>query len=510
MKYKIKDYPDLYEKVQNMDIDELIYTVVCPNVSNDNPDVKINKNTAAVFYHANDDKTLKERMAAVNEGRDFPALVVTDVESGAGFLEHGTTFPSLRACACADSEELAYKMGEISVRECSKLGFQWGFGPCVDILGDPQNPIVLNRCPGSDPDKVLRIGKAVMQGMQDNGMIAAAKHFPGDGYSSYDQHLTTTVNPLPFPEWKETFGKVYQGLIDAGVKSIMPGHISLPSYDDIDPETGIYRPATLSKKLLTDLLKNELGFEGIIVSDAINMGGFCGYMERAKACATFLECGGDLLLFLNPDEEFLAKMHQFIDEGYLKKETLMDRAYRVLCFAREHENCVKDMDCDMEYHQEIADKITKSAIVVDRDRFNILPFEIKEGSRILYNILSVRGKADFDDDMVNELKKLNADVDIIEDAGPDGISNKIKEGNYDLVISSVRPIVSYGIGSARFCGTIARNMMCGWQKFGTPVIFVTHTSCFKDEYEAVADTVINTHGYAKNTAKYVIEKIIGK
>lgn len=139
-----------------------------------------------------------------------------------------------------------------------------------------------------------------------------------------------------------------------------------------------------------------------------------------------------------------------------------------------------------------------------------MPFEIKEGTKILYNILDNQGKSTFDDEIVNELGKLKADVDVIKGVGPEAILNKIDENNYDLIIASVRHITGYGIGTSRFSGTIARNMMCGWQKQGVPVIFVTHTPNFKYDFEAVKDTVINTHGYARNCGKFVIEKIMGK
>ena len=108
--------------------------------------------------------------------------------------------------------------------------------------------------------------------------------------------------------WNKTFKKVYKELINEGVKAIMPGHISIPSIDKIDPLTNNYPPASLSKYLLTDILKNELGFEGIIISDAVNMSGFCGYMNYYKACARFLMSGGDCLLFAHPNEEFYDQM----------------------------------------------------------------------------------------------------------------------------------------------------------------------------------------------------------
>ncbi len=383
MKYQLKDYPEFRQKVKEMTVTELLHVVLCPNIVDDS-DSWLLQDSVALFFHIASDEVLKGRIAAAKANSTLPKLIITDVEQGAGFLEHGTKFPSMRACGEAGDEQLAYEMGKISALETRALGFNWGLGPCVDIVANADNPIVGNRAPGKDLETVARIGKAVIAGMQENGLIAVAKHFPGDGYCTFDQHLTTAVNPLSEAEWRSTFGKLYRELIDAGVRSIMPGHISLPSMDQPDPETGICRPATLSHYLMTTLLKEELGFEGIIISDAVNMGGFCGYMERYRAYAEFLEAGGDLLLFAKATEECLNGMMQQVTNGTLRRETLEDRAYRVLCFAKEHERENETLAYDPVEHQRIADLIAQKGMKIGRDRYGVLPFKKSTDLRILY------------------------------------------------------------------------------------------------------------------------------
>jgi len=129
------------------------------------------------------------------------------------------------------------------------------------------------------PDKAIRLLSRQIRGLQDNGVAATIKHFPGDGVDYRDQHLLTTSNSLPFEIWKQYHGKVFKALIDSGVAAIMPGHITLPSWQEekIDDH---FLPATLSKELLTNLLKGELGFNGVIVSDAMVMGGFRGWYDN--------------------------------------------------------------------------------------------------------------------------------------------------------------------------------------------------------------------------------------
>ncbi len=508
MKYVIKEYPEIKNKVENMSVEELICAVVCPDRADDKPTVY--RNTSAVFFHPKNDETLKERISAVNDGRENPALVVADVEEGAGFLESATKFPSMRGCGEADSEELAYEMGKISALEAGRLGFNWGFGPCVDILSNPDNPIVGTRCPGNDPDRIIKIGGAVIDGMQENGLIATAKHFPGDGYPIYDQHLTTPVNPLSKEEWMDSFGKIYSALIERGVKTIMPGHISLPAFDEIDEEMRMYRPATLSKKLLTGLLKEKLGFEGIIVSDAVNMSGFCGYMNYYRACAEFLEAGGDVLLFSHPDEKFMTEMMQLIEDGVLSIEALKNRAYRMLCFAKEHEISPQKAEIDYKKHRSIADEMAKRAVKIKRDRYNLLPYSIDKNTNILFNVICEKGETEFSQLLVNELKNYTENVEVVCDIGPDATFKKISSQNYDIVICHVVPGGGYGTNVSKLCGPVARNMMGGWQKLGTPVIFISNSNSFPFEYEAAADTIINPYGELSVSAKCVVEKIINR
>lgn len=503
MKYQIKDYPEIKIKISHMTAEELLCMVLCPNFSDDSP---IWRNTGAVFFHGAPNEVLAEQINAVNHDREFPALIVKDVESDPS-LENGTHFPSMQACALADSEELAYETGRICAVENTQFGYQWGFGPCVDILGNVNNPITGNRSAGTDPEKIIKISAAIIAGMQDHGLIATAKHFPGDGYCIYDQHLTTPVNPLPFKDWMSSYGKIYKALINKGVKTIMPGHISLPSYDDIDEETGICRPATLSKKLLTELLKNTLGFKGIIVSDATNMGGFCGYMNYYYACAEFLNSGGDMLLFAHPDRLFIDEMMKLVNNGKLPISILKDRAYRVMCFAKEHQNFSNTVKFDKTKHQQIADEITRKGIVVERDRYRLIPFKLSNGSRILYNVISSSGVTPFDNQLITSIKKITDNVEIISDIGPDATVNLIRKNNYDLVICSVTPRFEYGTNVSILSGPLARNMMGGWQKLGTPVIFITSSCSLATEYKAAIDTIINTHGVADKTATYTIQKI---
>ena len=158
MKYTVKVLPEIAKKVKSMSSEELITALTCPIIWDDEGKYR---NTGSIFMEIVENKLLEKRIEVLNKDRELPALVVTDVERGAGFLEDGTEFPSMRACGEANDVDLAYKMGKISALEAGKIGFQWGFGPCVDILGNIENPIVNNRSVGVDVDRIIEISSAV-------------------------------------------------------------------------------------------------------------------------------------------------------------------------------------------------------------------------------------------------------------------------------------------------------------------------------------------------------------
>lgn len=510
MKYTIRQSPAVREIVEAMSVEELLAAVTCPNVSDDLPGIY--RNTAAVFLHSAPDDIIRKRIGDINDGRSNPAIIMTDIESGVGgIVESGTLFPSMMACAKAGAEELAYEMGKISALEASRAGYGWGLGPVVDIMGDIDNPITSTRSAGETSAQVKTFAGACMRGMQDHGLIATAKHFPGDGYSRYDQHLTTAENPLEFSEWMDSYGSVYKCMIESGIKSVMPGHISLPSYDERDADTDMYPPATLSKKLLTGLLKNELGFEGIIISDAVNMTGFCGCMNFYKACATFLEAGGDCLLFVHPDESFVQEMRKLVEAGLLSIEVLRDRAYRMICFAREYQSPAPPAGWEPQKHQAVADEITERSLEIARDRRGVIPFKITKETRVLHLIVKSSDEIEkIDSEIFEEIRKYSPHVEQMVDPGPEKILNAIRSEQFDLVICTVGNRAKYGTNVVRLHGAVARNMMGGWTKYNTPVIFVsTHHPYLHLEYKAAVDTAINTYGVAVHTAPALLKLITG-
>lgn len=515
MIYRIKEYNDLKQRVSSMDVDDLLRCVICPDY-HENDQINATESAALMLHPTTTENALRIIQSVNGKTRGERALVTADMEFGAGgALIGGTRFPSMRAAAEAGDENLAYEMGVTAASEAMAAGYSWTFGPCIDILGNHRNPVVSIRTAGEDADTVLRYGEAYMRGLQDTGMISTLKHFPGDGYASNDQHVTVVYNPLSCEEWDASFGKVYQTLIGKGAKAIMAGHVGLPSYDEIDPETGLYPPATLSKNLLTGLLREKLGFEGIIISDAIEMSGFCGYMNFYRACARFLEAGGDCLLFFHESEESFSAMKKLIDGGELTLDTLRNRAYRMLCFAREYyeQAKIKSRQPDSIRADACVKKMTYGAVKTVRDRGGLLPVCGDRKLRVAHVVLHNAGTPEMiaANDLTQKLKERFDVVDELRDPGPRKLQAIAKSGEYDLMICSIVSQASYGLNCIQISGLVARNFMRGWMRYDTPVVFVCYYDpYFCEDFEAIADTVINTYGYSKYTNDAVLEQLFGK
>lgn len=187
-----------------------------------------------------------------------------------------TAFPPLLALAAADDEALAYEYGKYTALEGRAAGFTWALAPGMDLLLNWLNPVITTRCLGDNPERAAKLASAIIRGMQDHGLAACAKHFPGDGVDFRDQHIITTVNDLSEAEWLTTYGEVTSRVIAAGVLSVMTGHIALP-WAESAGRTEAPVPATVSAAVTNGLLRERLGFDGVVISDALDMGGFLSW-----------------------------------------------------------------------------------------------------------------------------------------------------------------------------------------------------------------------------------------
>jgi len=262
-----------------------------------------------------------------------PLLVSADLEGSRMSLPFGTSVPNPLGLAAVDDVEATTAISTIMAREANAVGLNWSFTPVVDLNIAWRSAIVGTRSYGSDIDKVERHALAQIAAFQANGVAATVKHWPGEGYDDRDQHLVTTVNPLSMPEWEETFGRLYRNAIAAGVMSVMSAHIALPAFAlALDPAAGAeaYRPASLSPILNFDLLRRELGFNGLIVSDATPMAGMNDWGHRDEVLPQTIIAGCDVILFTDDANGDLMRLVKAVADGRLSQDRVDEAVTRIL------------------------------------------------------------------------------------------------------------------------------------------------------------------------------------
>lgn len=267
------------------------------------------------------------------EKSKVPPVISADLEGSRHSFAFGTPVLGQLGLAAVDDVEATYKSSEILAREGRAMGVRWSFTPVIDINAAFRSPIVGTRSYGSDVERIERHAVAHVRGLQDNGIAATAKHWPGEGYDDRDQHLVTTTNPLSMEEWMRTFGRLYRKLIAEGVVSVMSAHIALPAYIRAhDPDAGLeaFRPASLSKLLNVDLLRGELGFNGIVVSDATPMGGLSAWGHHLDTMPNLIANGCDMILFSDAPEADMAAVKAAVETGRISETRLEEAVLRIL------------------------------------------------------------------------------------------------------------------------------------------------------------------------------------
>ena len=273
--------------------------------------------------------------APLDAAAKVPLLKAANLEEGgSGGMSDGTLFGWPMLTAATDDPAMAEKFGKVCGTEGASVGINWTFSPVCDLDINYRNPITNVRTFGSDPERVKAMTLEYVKAVQGCGVAACAKHFPGDGVDYRDQHLHPTVNSLSAAQWYASYGAVYENLIQNGLMSVMVGHIAQPNVaKDANPGLTLEEalmPATLSKTLLTDVLRGRLGFQGVITSDATIMGGYCQARQRREAIPASIMAGCDMLVFNTDFEEDYGYVLDALADGRLTMERLDEAVTRIL------------------------------------------------------------------------------------------------------------------------------------------------------------------------------------
>jgi beta-N-acetylhexosaminidase len=274
-----------------------------------------------------------DTLDALRASAPIPYLISADLEGSRMSLPFGTEVPNPLALAAVDDVQASGTISRIMAEEARAAGVNWSFTPVIDINALFRSPIVATRGLGSDPARIREHALAHIRGLQANGVAATAKHWPGEGHDDRDQHLVTTINPLSLDDWNASHGALYRAAIEAGVMAVMSAHIAFPAYVHAhDPDAGVeaYRPASVSSLLNQTLLRGELGFNGVIMSDATSMAGFGAWAHRDQMLPQVISSGCDVILFSDEPEADIARIEAALDDGRLSMARVDEALIRVL------------------------------------------------------------------------------------------------------------------------------------------------------------------------------------
>lgn len=483
----------------------------------------------------------------VQEAAPIPMLLSADVERGAnGLYVGGTSFGSALQVAATGDVAYAERLGTVIAREAGALGCTWAFSPIVDIQYNFASPITNIRCFGSDLDTVDAMSVAFVKAVESRGMASAPKHFPGDGVDDRDQHLVTSVNRMTVAEWDASFGKVYSDVIEAGARSIMVGHIALPEYSKA-LRSGIadadILPASMSEELMQGLLRDKLGFNGVLVSDSLRMVGFTVPMSHDDALPFILEAGIDVLLFATDFAADVEAVLTGIDKGVLSLRRVDEAVTRILALKASlglHRKSLGELVPGLEALEALpldehrawsTDTAQHAVTLVKNLEPGVLPLDPQRHKRILVYYTEdsnpnhhkiAEGDKRVNNGQVVTQKLTDAGFDVtlfaregratMDDvnAGRDAVPYATLLADYDLVlyVAQYEPASSAPVLRLQWAPILANDSPKYLNEI--PTVFVSLGSPFHLQDVPRVKTFINAYGYSPGTVDAVVDKLLGR
>jgi len=480
-------------------------------------------------------KQCQELLNNLQTWSKIPLLVAANCDSGGnGACSDGTYIASGAQSEASRDPQVAYNAGYVSAREAGALGVNVNFDPCVDILFNWRNTIVNTRAYGTNADDVIRYTSAYIDGYRAGAggdMVTCIKHFPGDGTEERDQHLVLGVNELSPEEWDDSFGKVYKHHIDNGVEMFMAGHIALPYYSKkLNPrlEDKDILPATLAEELIQGLLKEQLGFNGMVITDASHMLGMTSAMRREDYVPGAIAAGCDMFLFLNDLEEDFNFMLNGYKKGVITEERMNDALRRVLgikaklnLHKKKAAGTLLKSEQDLEVigcpeHLAMRADAADKGITLVKNTLNQLPIRPETHKRIrLYYLQGEVGGiyaagTKVLENFVAELQKRGFEVTVND--GTTRVKGRTLDyrKNVDAAII-VADIVGYGAqNNYRIQWKTAMSNECPWYVWEVPTVMVSlnYTTHLHDA--TMVKCYINAYHNNPETIRQVVDKIMGK
>ena len=499
-------------------------------------------------WQGGDKETVARQNALFRKYSRVPVLIAGNCDDGGcGVLPKEGTFVATAAEAGAsEGTETAYRIGYVAGREASAIGVNWMFNPVADVYKNWRNTIVNTRSFGSDPDRVTECVRAYIRGIKDANpnMACTCKHFPGDGWDELDPHNSPAFNGDTVEDWMASYGKVYRAMIDEGLETVMTGQISFPAWSR-KARPGIadseLMPASLAPELLEGLLRGELGFNGLIISDASHMIGMAGVMARKDAVPRCIAAGCDMFLFANDFEEDLGYLRAGVEQGIVTEERLSEALHRVLglkAHLKLYDESVRTPDPALldevgcEEFRRCTVEAAERGVTLVKDTRGLLPIDVKEkkNALLVYVRSTPNSKADRGDGVreriTEELERVGFSVsqyssfyDLENEQGPNpmnfvrmmqiGPREEFRK-KYDVVFVfiNIKGYAQRNVERLAWSSGHSREMLWYTEEVPTVGVSLNYTNHLADV--ANIHTFINAYGPNRENIRAAVEKIVGK
>ena len=316
------------------------------------------------------------------ESSRIPLLIGMDAEWGLyQRIAAAHKFPWAITLGAIQDDKLVYEMASKIASDAKRMGVNWDFAPVVDVNTNPSNPIIGNRSFGSDVQNVIRKGLAYSNGLQDNGVLAAIKHFPGHGDTDKDSHMDLPVVKHNIDRLNNTELAPFKALMDKNVGGVMVAHLYVPA---LESKSGI--PASVSYSIITDLLKKKFGYQGLIITDALNMGAVASRYKAGELDKKAFAAGNDIMLFSQGVSEGKKLIQQAIDSGEIPQSRIEESVKKILLtkyylgltnFKKISTNNINS-DLNNGSHAQLSEKLYANALTLLKNDQKLLPLQKNE------------------------------------------------------------------------------------------------------------------------------------
>jgi len=417
--------------------------------------------------------------------------------------ENGEDEPHQMALGATHDKELAYESGRVRAKGLKRQGKHWMFNPVVDMVMSEVAPINI-RAIGDSPEVASEMIVEMIKGANSENVLSTAKHFPGMGRELMDTHLTKVDVMLSKEEWDSTYRVIYKKLIDNGLMSVMSAHMSLPCYQKERMENGYPPVCTVSKELITDLLKDDLGFQGVVVTDALTMGGTAG--NSVEFAVEAFKAGHDMLLW--PPLEYVDVLEEKILNGEISEERLDDaveRVFRIKEFVKAGKR-----DCEIGDDSNVAKKIAEKSITLMNNFNGVIPLDKEKIKKML---LVTPAKDDVSYKKLLYLKEIfeSLGIEVIhcKDLWIPELKNNEKEVDFTLFACFEGPstvpgpiLINGENGASIWAAQTADVNKTIVASFGSPFLYSEYFKCFP--------TYVNVYSPEKVSCEAFVKAIFGE